>query len=326
MAVLFAGLAAAGGPARAACTGTNLIEALPLAERAALYDAARSVPFARGNFWNLQRGDQRVIVIGTYHFDDPRHAATMEWLDPVIAAADTVLVEAGPEEQAALAARMAADPAVLLSEGPTLPERLPEAEWQALAQALRDRGIPPLVAARFRLWYVSAILSVPACAEASAATAAGLDGAVIASAQAHGVPVAGLEPYDTVFSAFETMPEAEQLAFVRTALASEPRSADNAVTLADSYFAGESRLIFEFARLQAAALPGFTPELLDAAFARMEDSVINARNRAWIPVITAAAAEHGVVVAAFGALHLPGESGVLALLEQQGFTVTPIQR
>ncbi|MBL9053177.1 MAG: TraB/GumN family protein, partial [Tabrizicola sp.] len=48
-----------------------------------------------------------------------------------------------------------------------------------------------------------------------------------------------------------------------------------------------------------------------------------ARNRAWIPVLTKAAAE-GPVFAAFGALHLSGKEGVLNLLEQEGFTIEPL--
>jgi uncharacterized protein len=326
--ILAAGLVAAGLlaalPAVAACLGTNLIAALPLPERSALYDAARAVPFSSGNFWDLRRGaDERVIVVGTYHFDDPRHAATMEWLDPVIAGAARVLVEAGPEEQAALMARITSEPALLLSDGPTLPEQLSKADWQALSQALRNRGVPPLMASRFRPWYISAVLAIPPCAAAEAAVASGLDGAVIAAAQTHGVPLQALEPYDTLFGLFEGMSQADQLAFIRTALATEGQSADLAVTLADSYFEGESRLIWEFSRAQARALPGFTPEMLDAAFAQMEETLVNARNRAWIPVITEAASS-GLVVAAFGALHLPGKAGVLALLQEQGFTVAPL--
>ena len=52
------------------------------------------------------------------------------------------------------------------------------------------------------------------------------------------------------------------------------------------------------------------------------------RNRAWIAPLLAgaeAAARDGRgIVAGFGALHLPGRNGVLALLAQQGFTVTPL--
>ena len=46
------------------------------------------------------------------------------------------------------------------------------------------------------------------------------------------------------------------------------------------------------------------------------------RNRAWLPVIEAQAAK-GQLVVAFGALHLPGETGVLNLLAQNGWKISP---
>ena len=44
------------------------------------------------------------------------------------------------------------------------------------------------------------------------------------------------------------------------------------------------------------------------------------RNRAWIPVLEETARK-GTVFAAFGALHLSGETGVLALLQANGWTI-----
>ena len=65
---------------------------------------------------------------------------------------------------------------------------------------------------------------------------------------------------------------------------------------------------------------GYTPDQIDAEFARMEEVLMAGRNRSWIPVLTDAAAQ-GPVFAAFGALHLSGEDGVLNLLQKEGFTL-----
>jgi uncharacterized protein YbaP (TraB family) len=115
----------------------------------------------------------------------------------------------------------------------------------------------------------------------------------------------------------------EVIAMIDSTLALEDRAEDYAATLADSYFAGESRLIWEFLRDESHALPGYTPERIDAEFARMEELLMSARNRAWIPVLTEAASQ-GPVFAAFGALHLSGNEGVLALLQNEGFEIEPL--
>ena len=307
--------------ATAQCSGTNLIDALPQQDQAALRAEAALSPHATGNFWRAARGTQVVHLIGTYHFDDPRHAATMAALAPVLSDVTTLLVEAGPEEEAALKARITREPQLMIiDKGPTLPEMLPRTDWLRLSQAMRDRGIAPFMAAKFRPWYVTMLLGVPPCDIERMATTKGLDGMLIDAALAEGVTVSAMEPYDTLFGIFDQLPQEDQLAMITSALAMEERSEDFSVTLADSYFAEEGRLIWEFMRHESLSLPNYTPERVAEEFATMEEALMTSRNRKWIPEIEAAAAR-GAVLVAFGALHLAGEHGVLSLLEAQGFTV-----
>ena len=302
-----------------ACQGNDLIAALAPQVRDSLTAAADAVPFAKGNYWRAVRDGQQVTLLGTYHLDDPRHDGLVQAVGPVLDQATTLLVEAGSKEESKLMALLARDPSTILApEGPTLAETLPEAEWQLLAQAMRDRGIPPFMASRFRPWYVTMLLSVPPCAMKQAAAGNGLDKRMIARAEAKGVPVQALEPFDTALKLFDRMDAEAQMAMIRSTLALEDQAEDQMATLSSTYFAQKSRLIWEYSRLAARDLPGMTPEKVDAEFATMEDALMNSRNRAWIPVIEAAAAK-GPVFAAFGALHLSGDQGVLVLLERRGW-------
>lgn len=306
--------------ARADCVGSDLIAALPPDDRAALVAAAEAAPYPRGNLWRATRDGMEVTLVGTYHLDDPRHDAIAEALAPALETATVLLVEAGPEEEAAMKSHMARDPSLMLApqDAPTLVEVLPDAEWQALAEAMRARGIPPFMAARFRTWYVSVLLSVPPCAMAGMEVPEGLDKRLIELALFSDIPVRALEPWDTAFRIFDTMPDDAQLTMIRSALVLEPMAEDNMATTAAAYFAEESRLIWEYARMVSHTLPGATAETVEAEFAQMEEALMSRRNRAWLPVIEAAAAE-GPVLAAFGALHLSGQDGVLALLDRAGW-------
>ncbi|NJK42274.1 MAG: TraB/GumN family protein [Aquincola sp.] len=101
----------------------------------------------------------------------------MAALTPMIASARTVLVEAGPDEEKALMDLVARDPSkMLITTGPTLYEQLPLEIWDQLAEAMSKRGIPGFMAAKFRPWYVAAMLAVPPCAIAQMQDAKGLDG------------------------------------------------------------------------------------------------------------------------------------------------------
>jgi uncharacterized protein len=308
-------------PALAECAGRNLFAEMDPDRLATITAAAEAVPFPHGNYWRATRGDEVITLIGTYHFDDPRHTATLNTIRPVIEAAETVLVEAGPDEEKALMSLIARDPGVvMITEGPTLLEQLPPEVWNDLSTAMTARGVPGFMAAKFQPWYIAVMLAIPPCAMAQMQDPKGLDGMVIDTAVAAGKPVRGLEPFDTVFKIFGGMSQEELVAMLQSSLAVEDRAEDYSATLADSYFAGSSRMIWEYMRSETYALPGMTPAQVDAEFAKMEEHLMNARNRAWIPVLTQAAAE-GSVFAAFGALHLSGQDGVLNLLQTAGYTL-----
>ncbi len=305
----------------AQCAGRNLVTALAATEQADLRSAAQAVPFPDGNLWRATRGRQTVHIVGTYHFDDPRHDAILTAVAPLIAGAEVLLVEAGPDEEAALSERMAREPRLMtIVDGPTMPELLPEAEWQALSAAMKARGVPGFMAAKLQPWFLSLMLGIPPCDMARMANGRGLDQRLMHEATARGLPIKALEPYDTLFVLFEKMTQADQLSMIRSALTMEPQAEDMSVTLADLYFAQESRVIWELMRHLTLTAPDVDPELVAQDLALLETTMMTDRNRAWIPVIESAAAK-GPVAAAFGALHLSGEQGVLNLLAQKGFKI-----
>ncbi|SCY39421.1 TraB/GumN family protein [Paracoccus tibetensis] len=321
-----------GGAALAeSCEGRNVFETMPSERAAAIEEATAGVPFRRGLLFEAVRDDARITLVGTYHFADPRHEALAERVADRLATAAALYVEAGPEEEARLTEALAADPTLMVDPtGATLPERLEPEEWQQLTSALNDRGIPPIMAARLRPWYVSMMLGISPCmmrqmAEADG-KAGGLDHMLVDRAAAQALEVRALEPWDTVFALFADLSPEEELDMIRANLPAAAYADDYAVTLTDAYFEGDVWKIWEFARHDAYANSGLSREEIDAQLALAQERLMDQRNRAWIaPLLegaTAAAAEGKGIVAAFGALHLPGEAGVLSLLEAEGFEIT----
>ncbi|MCJ8138736.1 TraB/GumN family protein [Falsirhodobacter halotolerans] len=307
-------------PAFALCEGKNLIDALPADQRAALDAATAAHPHPDGTVWQATKDDRRIVVIGTYHLNDLRMEDWAAGLAPHLDGATHLLVEAGPEEEAALARHMAEHPeAMSVMSGPTLPERLPPAEWDALRVAMEERGIPGFMTAKMKPWYISMLLGMPPCAMQSGFDN-GLDKRLIAMAQDRDIPVRAVEPYDTLFTLFDNIPPEEELDLIRSSLPLEPLSEDVAVTLASSYFDGHIRVMWEFMRLMAIEDGTLTEPEVDATFAEAETALITLRNRAWMPVIEDEAGT-GPIVVAVGALHLPGRDGVLSLLEADGYAL-----
>lgn len=113
---------------------------------------------------------------------------------------------------------------------------------------------------------------------------------------------------------------------IRAALPAARLADDYAATSLEAYFRGDIWQLWEFGRLDARENSGLPSEAVDRQMQLAEDRLMTRRNRSWIGPLTraaeAAAAEGKPVVAAFGALHLPGETGVLRLLEAEGWTIT----
>ncbi|MFN7222895.1 MAG: TraB/GumN family protein [Paracoccaceae bacterium] len=310
-------------PVFAACSGTNLFAQMTLENRDRLQQDAARQPFHQGNLWRGKKAGMQVTLVGTYHLADPRHQTVLGSITPLLDVATTLLVEAGPDEEAALTAQAARDPSLFIMTDTTLPTIMEPADWDALSAAMSRRGVPAFMAAKFQPWYLTALLAVPPCMMPEATQKTGLDHLIMAAAKSRNVPIRALEPYDTVFKVFDNFTREDQIAMLRASLAVEDQAEDYIATVADSYFAGESRLIWELMRDMSLNLPGYTPEQVEADLAKMEQALLVTRNQGWIPVIEAAA-EGGPVVVAFGALHLPGQYGIPYLLQQQGWTITPL--
>ncbi len=315
-------------PLRAACTGTDLLAALPADQRAALEAAAANHPYAEGLLWRAERGGQVIHLVGTLHIHDPRHAATLAQIDPLIASVDTVFLEFAPGDEQRLQRKMARDPSLaFITEGPTLPDRLGPADWATLKRQMSDRGIPGFLAAKMKPWMAMTTLALTRCAMADIqAGRRGLDHMILGRAEALGTKVRALEPVDTLFEIFGSYTEAEQLDFLRMTLAQQLNDPDaQMVTLIEAYFREEVRLVWEWSMALARDVADMTDAEWQAELARAEDALLIRRNQAWMDRILPAA-DRGEILVAAGALHLPGEYGLLNLLAAEGFALVPIQR
>lgn len=326
----------------AECVGRDLIAQMDPAQRATLDASVENVPFHRGLFWEARKDDMRLILIGTYHFGDPRHDAVLDHFGPMIDRADRLLVEAGPQEMARLQQAMAEDPSLVMDQdGPTLPERLAPDQWDAVSQAMSARGMPAFVVSKMRPWYVSMMMGMSPCMlqqVAETGKTGGLDQMLMDQAEVGGTPVAALEPWDTLFSLFQGLTPDEEIEMILAALPAAEHADDYGTTLVNAYFQQDVWRIWEFGRLDAYANSGLPADRIDQQFALAQTKMMDDRNKSWIGPLTDAArqaarrdSDEGSskdgparrhVVAAFGALHLPGENGVLNLLEREGWNLT----
>ncbi|MBP0482725.1 TraB/GumN family protein [Sagittula salina] len=309
--------------AHADCRGQDLTQNLAPDLRDSLDARLIETPYAQGNHWIATKDGATLHLIGTMHLTDPRLDGPTARLSPLLDDAALLLLEMTAADKATMETSVLSDPTLFMLKGASLPDLLPEDEWQALAAAMEARGVPAFVGARMQPWYLSMLLSVPACMKQLLEQQDGLDFRLEDAAEARGLQTRSLEPWDTFFGLFADIPLQTQLAMIRAALTAPEVNEDLFTTMLDSYFderSAEGQIALE---LLGPSLTPLTEEENAAVTAFMNDSLLARRNAAWMPVLKKALANtESPVIAAFGAAHLPGKDGILNLLEEQGFTLT----
>ncbi|MEO1458259.1 MAG: TraB/GumN family protein [Pseudomonadota bacterium] len=328
-AVLIALLALAlpAAPQAAECGGEDLVARLATDDpsaHAALEAAAAAVPNGQARFWRVAReGLAPSFLLGTFH--DTEALATVP--DGVLARLDRasrLLVELTEEEFAAMEARMTSDPAFVLQlDGRGILKRLPAEERAPIEAALAERGLTLELAKQLRAWMLFSLLAFPACQiEALSEGAEVMDKALIARATAAGLPVAGLERYESALAVFAKIPPEQAYDLARDMIALLDLEEDVRATLLAAYRAGRIGRIKAFSDYIGRAMSGRSAEEAEALNAAFGEAVLDGRNRDWMARLVPALEAGGAFVAV-GALHLPGASGLVALLRARGFTVEP---
>jgi len=263
--------------------------------------------------------------VGTVHVYDPQLKALMARLAGSVRTADLILLEATPEEEAQLQSLIKRSPDIFLNiDGPTLPDVLPEDTWDKLMVALRARGVPPFLVAKFQPWYLIMTLAIPPCVMGDmAAGRRGLDHLIMDEAAKTGVPLQALEPFDTLIDIMREGSEQEQLEMLALSASMEADQEAMFVAMGNSYFDGDIGKLIALNRFAMEDVAGLAPDHVQKLIRDAEEAIIIARNHAWVPLITAASAQHRDVVVAVGAGHLPDHQGLLALLVADGWTLTP---
>lgn len=314
-------------PAFATCGGPAFLDRLSDAERAAIDARVAETPFASGLAWQATKADQTLVVVGTMHIHDPRLTPLADELRPFVRSAQVLMVEATDVEEAAMQHAITANPdMIFITDGPTLPEQLDEDAWEALSAATAARQIPPFMAAKMQPWYLSLALAIPPCAMPDiVAGRRGLDHLLMEEADSAGVPMVAVEPWSTLLDVLQHGTAAEQLEMLQLGLLAPDMQSEMFVSMLDAYFAEEVATLWEASRTAINYVPGLDPVRGAALFAQTEQLILVDRNRAWMPVITDTMNGKTNAMLAVGAAHLPGQTGVLNLLSQQGWDIAPLR-
>jgi len=275
-----------------------LLGAAALVSASAWSAAAR---FERGVLWRVtRRGAAPSHIFGTIHEPAPLPAPAAAAFD----ASKTLLVEFLPEAYS----RERFLEASLLPEGRSLEALIGAEDFARAVEQLTPAGLPRELIARLKPW--AALINLRRGAAPDAPT---LDAEITARARARRMTVFQMEGVEEQIFTFDEAPLESQLALLRHSLAHRAELDELARHTLAAYL---ERDLARIARLRE-EFAARHPEVA-AHQALMTRRIVYDRS-----VVMAFRMQRelrrGEAFVALGALHLHGEKGVLALLEQDGF-------
>lgn len=276
------------------------------------------MPFGKGRLFEVSLpGKPPSYVFGTMHVAD----RDVLRLPPPIARAfkgsRLLLVESDddPVEMIKVARAM------VLPPGRALKEIIEPALYDEVVTAGEAMGLTEREVNRLRPWALAFMLGDPA--DQNLRRASGqpvLDDALQHYAAKRGVPVLALDRGAELANLFTVeLSESDQTLMLADLLESAVPFAQRIEVLRTAYLAGDLETLLETVRGDD---PAMTVEKKRFA-EKFAHGLLTERNRRWIPRMARHLKSGGVFVAV-GAAHLPGETGVLRLLEEAGYRVTRV--
>ena len=322
-AIAFAGQAAAAG----VCGGQDLLAKLQ-SEQPALYqqvaDEAAKTPNGEAMLWKIDDNGAAApsYLLGTIHMTDERVATLSEPVKQVLGQVKAVALEiANVGDKQAMQTALGKRPELMVLQGGSLWDHINPSMHEAVAQYLEQVGIPKVVAGKLQPWLPAVTLSVSLCeTQRGQAGHPVLDQAVEAYAKAQGAQVVGLESAIEQFAIMSSMPIESQAVFLTDAARMRDQVDDLNETMIQAYL---DRKVTWFIPLSKAIAKEQQSAAQKAAEADFMSALIDRRN-ANMAERAGPMLKDGNALIAVGALHLPGDKGLVALFRAQGFTVTAV--
>jgi len=272
--------------------------------------------------WKIERdGRPTSYLFGTVHLTDDRVTKLSPAVLSALKEAKAIALEVADLSENATATVIAQSaPLAIYSDGRRLDQMLTPSEYESVKNVVSRSGLPADLAALFKPWIVSMILSVSDCERTKVQQGERvLDMKIAEIGKSLGIPVVGLETIPDQLAALAAVPEKSQLDMLRVSLRFAHRMNDLMETLVQLYL---DRRITAALPLQLAMAR--QAGVGEGAFAGFQQKLLTERNEKMISVAEPLLTQGGVFIAV-GALHLPSKNGLVALLRQAGYTVTAVE-
>ncbi|MEM9734094.1 MAG: TraB/GumN family protein [Pseudomonadota bacterium] len=311
------------------CTGLDLYAQLkkdnPALAQTMVQEAASQL-YGEGVYFSVSKaGGTPSTIMGTFHITDQRIAdlppAVAKRLENADVVALEIIEQLDPQKAAALT--MQNMDKMFYTDGTSLADRLSPEDAKAVEAKALAMGMPWSTSSKLRPFFLMAMMGLPACERArDAAGLPSLDDRLGQQALKAGKSVVGLETMVGQLESVAYLPEEMKLQALVEAAQIKFATEDVLETMVQFYLKGETGMLWSMMnRFTPQGFGGESQIAKNAAFQRI---MLDKRNVTMADG-SAKLIDEGNAFIAVGALHLPGEKGLLNLLAQRGYTIERIQ-
>lgn len=312
------------------CTGNNLIPQIEqqnpdIAKK--MYEEAAATLYGKGLLWKIEKdGLKPSYLFGTIHLSDPRLLELSPEARKALDASATLALEITeilyPKKMAGVA--FTALQYTTYTDGTTLSDKLEPEQQKTLSTAVSAKlGLPWSVAGRMKPWALMGALAMPACEMArKKAQKPVVDAYLGKLAQTQGKQIVALETMVSQLQAMDGLPEDVSLQGLLQSVSLGTTLDDLFETMIQLYLRQETALVW--AMMRRVGPEGFVPAQNDAQYAAFQREIVDRRNFTMADEAEKHISKGNGAFIAVGALHLPGEKGMINILAQKGYRVSRV--
>jgi len=265
---------------------------------------------ARPALWVVKDADTTIYLFGTVHLLPGDAGWRDPALDHALEASDTLYLETVDDDPANMAALVMH---YGLSPGKRLSAQLSPSEAHRLQLAANKAKVPGGMPAleMMRPWLAALTLTTAPLLQAGLDPAQGVDKQLRATMEKRGKPVLGLETAEQQVRFLADMPQAAQLAMLRSTLREVDKGIAQLTAMVKAWQQGDTD---QLARLGEGDMREHEPQLYQRLLVQ--------RNEAWAQRISTMLEQPGTVFIAVGAAHLAGPDSVQVQLQKRGVEST----
>lgn len=260
--------------------------------------------------WQVTDGRGTVYLLGSIHILRPEVYPLDDAIYAAFDASEVAAFELHLDSVQAAAPQMLA--LGMFQDGRTLAGVLPPDLHTELEQHLQSLGVPAQAVAGMEPWLAALTVSALTMQRAGFETAQGVDRHFFDRAKSAGKRITSFETMAQQIDVFDSMTEAEQVAFLRSTLDDLDNVADMLDDATELWKRGDAEAIAEMMTESMEEQPHLRRRLLDD------------RNQAWVPQIEALLRSGDTATVIVGMGHLIGDGSVIDLLRTRGHSIARV--